>query len=140
MTIVEGKKVAVEYTLTLEGNEVFASNVGNPPLVYVHGSHEIVLGLERALEGLNVGDRKLVLVEPEEGYGNVIPEAFMEVKKDEVPRDALQVGARLYGKTGSGLEIRSQVSEIKEDTVTLDLNHPLAGKTLCYDVTILSVE
>jgi FKBP-type peptidyl-prolyl cis-trans isomerase SlyD len=138
-TVTEGKNVSLEYTLTLDDKSVVESNVGKPPLTYTHGTHQIVPGLEKALEGLTVGDTKDVTVVPAEGYGENDPKAVQEVQKKLIPPDALVVGARLQGKTPDGHMVYPRVAEIKDDTVMLDFNHPLAGKTLHFNVKILDI-
>jgi FKBP-type peptidyl-prolyl cis-trans isomerase SlyD len=135
-----GAQVSIEYTLKLDDKNVVDSNVGGEPLVYVQGSRQIVPGLEKALEGMKVGDSKQVTVEPEEGYGVVHKEAFMEIEKDKIPDTAREVGSRVQGRTGDGKTVSARVAEIKGDTVVLDFNHPLAGKTLHFDVKIVKVE
>jgi FKBP-type peptidyl-prolyl cis-trans isomerase SlyD len=109
-------------------------------LIYVQGARQIVPGLESALEGMKVGESKRVTVKPEEGYGTVRQEAFMEIEKEKIPQDALQVGAHIQGRAGNGQVVRARVAEIKDATVTLDFNHPLAGKTLYFEVTILAIQ
>jgi FKBP-type peptidyl-prolyl cis-trans isomerase SlyD len=135
-----GKQVSIEYTLKLDDKNVFDTNVGADPLTYVHGSRQIVPGLEKALEGMKVGERKQVTVKPEEGYGTVHNEAFLELEKEKIPDDARQVGARVQGRTGDGQVVTARVAEIKDATVVLDFNHPLAGKTLYFDVKILNIQ
>ncbi len=139
-TVAEGKLVSVEYTLKLDDKSVVESNVGKQPLTYTHGTHQIVPGLEKALEGLAVGDTKEVTVAPADGYGEKDPEALQEVQKQLIPPDALVVGSRLQGKAPDGHMVYPQVAEIKDDTVVLDFNHPLAGKTLHFDVKILDIK
>ena len=140
MTVSAGTTVSIEYTLRLEDKAVIDSNVGSDPLTYVQGSHQIIPGLERALEGMKVGDSKQVTVNPEEGYGPVIQDAFVEVKKEQIPQDAMKVDAQLQGRDESGRTFQARVAEIKEQTVVLDFNHPLAGRTLFFDVKILEIE
>ena len=140
MSVAKGKEVSLEYTLRLENKEVVDSNVGKQPLVYTQGSQQIIPGLERELEGLVKGDTKVVTVAPKDGYGDVDPKAFQEVEKDKIPADAQKVGAQLQGKDASGRVFRTTVKEIKEKTILLDFNHPLAGKTLVFDVKILGVK
>ncbi|MFQ5656414.1 MAG: peptidylprolyl isomerase [Candidatus Methylomirabilales bacterium] len=141
MAVSSGTKVSIEYTLKLEGEEaVVDTNVGSEPLTYVHGSQQIIPGLERALEGMKIGERKQVKVKPEDGYGVVDQEAFVEVKKDQVPQDALKVDTQLQGRDSSGRLFHARVVEIKGETVVLDLNHPLAGKTLSFDVKVLDIQ
>jgi FKBP-type peptidyl-prolyl cis-trans isomerase SlyD len=79
-------------------------------------------------------------VQPEEGYGTVRQEAFLEIEKEKIPEDARQVGAQIQGRAGNGQVVRARVTEIKDQTVTLDFNHPLAGKTLYFEVKILSIQ
>ena len=139
-TVTEGKNVSLEYTLTLDDKSVIESNVGKQPLTYTHGTQQIIPGLEKALEGLAVGDTKEVTVAPAEGYGEKDPNALQEVQKTLIPSDALVVGARLEGQTPDGHTVYPRVAEIKDDTVMLDFNHPLAGKTLHFNVKILDIQ
>ena len=140
VTISTGRKVSIQYTLRMEDKAVIDTNVGSKPLTYIHGSHQIIPGLEKALEGMNIGDIKQVTVKPEEGYGVINKEAFLEVKKEQVPSDALKIGAELQGQDAAGRIIHARVTEIKKQTVMLDFNHPLAGKTLHFDVKVLDVQ
>ncbi len=132
-----GKQVSIEYTLTLEDKSVIDSNVGAEPLSFVQGSHNIIPGLENALNGMHIGDIKQVTVKPEDGYGPVNKDAVSEINKDQIQKDVLQVGAVLQGQNANGQVIIARVVEIKEDTVLLDYNHPLAGKTLFFDIKIV---
>ena len=140
MTVSEGKSISMEYTLTLENKEVLDSNVGGEPLTFTQGSHQIIPGLETALDGMKAGERKQVTVAPEQGYGKVDPQAIQEVPIDQIPPDARKVGVQLQGKDGQGRVVHPTVTEIKEQVVVLDFNHPLAGKTLYFDVKILDVK
>jgi FKBP-type peptidyl-prolyl cis-trans isomerase SlyD len=140
MTVSEGKSISMEYTLTLENKEVLDSNVGGEPLTFTQGSHQIIPGLETALDGMKAGDSKQVTVAPEEGYGKIDPQAIQEVPIDQIPPDARKVGVQLQGKDGQGRVVHPTVTEIKEQVAVLDFNHPLAGKTLYFDVKILDVK
>src|SRR5215831_498539 len=139
-TVAEGKNVSLEYTLTLDDKSVVESNVGKQPLTYTHGTQQIVPGLEKALEGLAVGDTKEVTVPPAEKYGEKNPNALQEVQKQLIPPDALVVGTRLQGQAPDGHMVYPRVAEIKDNTVVLDFNHPLAGKTLHFDVKVLAIQ
>ena len=136
----EGTSVSLEYTLTLEDQTVIDTNVGKDPLVYTHGSQEIIPGLEKQLIGLKVGDTKNVEVAPAEGYGEVDPNRVQEIPKDSIPEEARGVGKKLQGRGPDGQMMFAQVTEVKEDTVVVDLNHPLAGKTLFFAVKVLKIE
>jgi len=140
MVISEGSKVSIEYTLKLDDDSVVDTNVGGEPLVFVQGDGHIIPGLEKELEGLNVGDEKEVNVSPEEGYGPLNESAYVEVGKTEIPEDAQVVGAQLQAENPQGQMVYPVVTEIKDETVILDFNHPLAGKELNFSVKILDIE
>ena len=143
MKVSPGMKVSIEYILKLEDDAVVDSNVGSSPLTYVHGFQQIIPGLEKALEGMAIGESKQVTVSPEEGYGMISQQAFIEVKKEQVPQDAqnaLRVDAHVRGRDASGSVFHARVAEIKDQTVVLDFNHPLAGRTLYYEVKILDIQ
>lgn len=138
-TVSTGNAVSLEYTLTLDDQSVLESNVGKEPMTYTQGAHEIVPGLETAMEGLKKGEHKHVVVSPADGYGPIDPHAIREVKKELIPAAAQKVGTQLQGQAADGSTAFPIVKEIKEETVVLDFNHPLAGKTLHFDVTVLAI-
>ena len=134
-TVQNGSNVSIEYTLKDEGGQVLDTNKGKNPLTFTQGQQQIIPGLERELVGMHAGDEKKVVVKPEDAYGPVVPNA-----QTEVPKEGLKVGTPLMARSGSGETRPVVVKEIKENTVVLDLNHPLAGKTLFFDVKVLGVE
>lgn len=136
----EGSLVGIEYTLTDETGKVIESNVGKEPMSYIHGAGQIVPGLEKELTGLKVGAQKKVKVKPEEGYGPVNPKAFQEIPKGQLPPDAQKVGAVLATKGPQGQTITMRVHEVKDKNVVIDFNHPLAGKTLNFDVKVVDIK
>jgi FKBP-type peptidyl-prolyl cis-trans isomerase 2 len=135
-----GAVVHLEFTLRDASGTVLDDNRGRPPLVFTFGKGEVIPGLERALAGMKVGEQRRITIPPEEGYGAVDPDAISEVPKDRVPPEARVVGARLVGQTRSGREVPVRIREIRDESVVLDLNHPLAGRTLVFDVRIILVE
>lgn len=139
ITVSAGNAVSLEYTLTLDDQSLLESNVGKEPMTYTQGAHEIVPGLEMAMEGMKKGERKHVIVAPADGYGPIDPEAIREVKKEFIPAAAQKVGTQLQGQAADGSIAFPIVKEIKEETVVLDFNHPLAGKTLHFDVTVVAI-
>lgn len=139
-TVSNGKQVSLEYTLKLDDKAVLESNVGKEPMTYTQGAHEIVPGLEKAMEGLAVGDKKHVEVKPADGYGEVDPKAFQEVKKSQIPQSAWKVGTQLEAKSPDGESMFPRVTEVRAETVVLDFNHPLAGKTLFFDIKVLDIK
>ncbi|HSH43584.1 MAG TPA: FKBP-type peptidyl-prolyl cis-trans isomerase [Arenicellales bacterium] len=138
--ITEGSKVSLEYTLNIEGGETVDSNAGQDPLVYTQGNSEIIPALEEELNGLSVGDEKQVTLEPDQAYGSVDPDAFREVPLEQIPEEARQEGQLLVMQDQQGNQQQIRLSEIREDTALLDLNHPLAGKTLQFDVRVVDIQ
>ena len=138
-TIEKGSNVQIEYTLKDAAGAVLDSNKGQDPLRYTHGAQQIIPGLERELVGLHAGDEKTVVVKPEDAYGGTNPAALAEVPKTAIPEGGLVVGARLLARSAAGDARPVVVKEIRETTVLLDLNHPLAGKTLFFDVKVVDV-
>ena len=136
----DGSVVSLQYSLSEENGSLIESNKGKDPLKYTHGSKQIVPGLEKELTGMKVGGEKRVKVKPEDGYGLVNPKAFQEVAKEQIPANGMKVGATLAAKGPQGQEIPVRIHEIKEKTVVLDLNHPMAGKTLLFDIKILDIQ
>jgi FKBP-type peptidyl-prolyl cis-trans isomerase SlyD len=138
--IQEGSIVSIEYTLTDDTGRVLDTNVGKEPLTFIQGAGQIVKGLEQALNGLKVGDEKKVQVKPEDGYGLPNEKAFQEVPREMIPAEAQKTGAMLMTKAQDGRAMPIRVHEIKEKTVVVDFNHPLAGKTLNFDVKVKDIK
>ena len=135
-----GSMVGIEYTLTLEDGTEVDSNVGGRALRFEQGSGQIIPGLDKELIGMKLGEAKRVKVTPDEAYGQVDPAAFTEVQVSELPEDAREPGTMLVGRDDQGRTQRLRVHKIEGDTATLDFNHPLAGRTLIFDVKILGVQ
>jgi len=133
--IAAGMTVTMEYTLTLPDKTVADTTQGREPFSYVHGKQQIIPGLEKALTGLKPGEKKHITVAPEEGYGLYDAKRKLTVPKANVPPE-VKVGTVLRSQDGQP----ATVLEITEDSVVVDTNHPLAGKPLVFDVTILKVE
>jgi len=136
--IQKGATVKIEYTLTDEKGKVLDTSKGKEPLTYIDGEGQIIPGLEKALRGLHTGDQKRVVVPPAEAYGLVKP--IIEVPKERIPPQAHRVGYSLMVRNQNGAPIPVQVKEVKEKTIVLDPNHPLAGMSLTFDVKVISVE
>jgi len=139
-TVRAGKLVSIEYTLRLEDQIVVDTNVGGEPLSYIHGLQQLMPGLEKGLKGLAIGESKIIIVQPEEGYGPVDTHAYMEAKKSNIPPESLKIGALVEGRDSTGRPMYPRIKEIGEDEVILDYNHPLAGKVLYFDVKVLDVK
>jgi FKBP-type peptidyl-prolyl cis-trans isomerase 2 len=133
--IVEGTKVTMEFTVTLPDKTVVTTTDGRDPLAYIHGRGQIVPGLERALTGLKAGDKKHVELPPEQAYGAYDETKRLTVPRSRIPGDA-KVGSVLQDKSGQPI----RVIELSETSAVLDRNHPLAGKTVTFDVRIIKLE
>ncbi len=138
--IQDGSQVSIQYTLLDEKGKKIESNKGGNPFKYTHGKGDIIPGLENGLEGMKAGEEKTIKVKPEDAYGKVHPEAFQEVPLKNIPPELLKVGAQLVARNPQGQSIPVRVHEIKDETVVLNLNHPLAGKTLTFEVKIMAVQ
>lgn len=139
MVIKEGSKVSINYKLTVDG-VVMDSSDGREPLTYTQGSSQIIPGLEKQLAGLKAGDKKVVVVEAKEGYGERNPDAVQKVPRTAFKDvDKLKVGSIVGGQVG-GQDFDAQVVELDDKSVTLDLNHPLAGKVLNFEIEVVSVQ
>ncbi|MFW6169085.1 MAG: FKBP-type peptidyl-prolyl cis-trans isomerase [Planctomycetota bacterium] len=133
-------KVRVHYTGSLDDGTVFDSSQERDPLEFTIGSNEIIPAVENAVKGMEEGEEKQVKVPPTEAYGERNEQAIMEVSKDQLPSDVdVKVGTVLQGSTQDGDTMRLQVTEVKEDSVTVDANHPLAGQTLNFDLKLVEV-
>jgi len=138
-TIKDGSKVRFHYTLTVD-DQVIDSSTGGDPLSYVHGQGEIVPGLEQQLEGLGTGDTATAVVPPEDGYGQPDPAGLQEVPRGAFEQaDKLRPGDIVAGEA-NGQPVRASIREIKDETVVVDLNHPLAGKTLHFAVEVVEID
>lgn len=140
IVVENGKEVSFNYTLTVD-NEVVDSSQGKEPLNYVHGEGKIIPGLARQLEGLHVGDEKNITVQPEEAYGQVNPDALREVPRSQLPADIEpRADMPLQVRTAEGGVFPVKIAEVKEDSVIVDFNHPLAGKVLNFQIEIVSIK
>ena len=138
--IKSGSVVSFEYTLSDENGSIIESTKGEEPVTYVHGQHQIIPGLENGLSSMEMNEEKNIRVQPDDGYGPVDPEGFKEIPKTQIPAQGLKVGTTLRAQGASGEDVSLRVHEIKNQTVVLDLNHPLAGKTLNFAVKVLDIQ
>ena len=137
MVITENSNVKIHYTGRLEDNTVFDSSNGRDPLAAQLGQGLLIPGFEKGLQGMKVGETKTITIPFTEAYGPVIEEMKQEVEKQYVP-EGVEVGAQLTAQGPRG-EIIVVVAEVKENTVVLDANHPLAGKDLIFDLEVVEV-
>jgi FKBP-type peptidyl-prolyl cis-trans isomerase SlyD len=135
-----GSTVKLEYTLKDDAGIVLDSNKGQDPLTFTQGSEHLMPGLEKQIIGMHAGEEKKVVLKPEDAFGPTDPSAQAEVPKGMLPPESLTVGAQLMARNAAGEQRPVTVKEIKDATVVLDLNHPLAGKTLVFELKVLGVE
>lgn len=138
MAIIENQIVSLEYEVR-DGDTVVDSNVGREPLVFMFGKGQIIPGLENGISSMTVGERGDVLVQPADAYGEIDENAVQEVPKDQFTGIDLKVGMTLYGQSEDGGTTQVIVKEIGDEHVIIDFNHPLAGKSLMFSVTINNV-
>lgn len=139
MLIKPNAVVAIHYTLTDNEGAVLDSSTGKQPLTYLHGSGNIIPGLERALDGKKAGDKLAASIEPQDGYGEIIEEMIQVVPRTTFPEDAvIEIGTRFSAQTERG-PLTVVVTNMDDGQITVDGNHPLAGETLNFDVCVETV-
>jgi FKBP-type peptidyl-prolyl cis-trans isomerase SlyD len=137
-TIQNDSVVNFNYTLTNAAGDVLDKSQGDP-LVYLHGAHNIVPGLENAMLGKQVGDKFQVTVEPEEAYGEYQAEMVQEVPRNMFQGvDDIQVGMQFQAQADEGVQVVT-VKEVTAEHVIVDANHPLAGQALTFDVEVVAI-
>jgi FKBP-type peptidyl-prolyl cis-trans isomerase SlyD len=140
MKIASGSVVGIDYSLHLGDGKVIDASAPGEPMTYLHGEGQIVPGLEAALEGLSIGDTRQVVLSPDEGYGDHDPSGVQEVQRTAFPPGfEPKIGMELTAEGPDGEPVPFSVREVRPESVVIDLNHPLAGKTLHFDVTIREV-
>jgi FKBP-type peptidyl-prolyl cis-trans isomerase SlyD len=140
LKVADDMVVGLDYTLRLDDGEVVDSSADGEPLEFMQGQGHIISGLEQALYGMALGEKKSVEIKPTDGYGEENPNAFQTVPRDTFPPDLeLPPGKHLHMRDQSGRDFTAIVVETRSDGVLLDFNHPLAGETLFFDVQIASL-
>jgi FKBP-type peptidyl-prolyl cis-trans isomerase SlyD len=131
--------VTLEYTLKVD-DEIIDSSKEGGPVRFVQGSGEIVLGLERQLDGLALGESRNIIVSAEEGYGKFDEGRVVAIDRNEFPENIpVELGIQLRLKDGDGNPLSARIYEITDDFVKLDFNHILAGKELQFDVKVIDL-
>lgn len=131
--------VSIDYTLTDDQGNVLDTSIGRSPLSYLHGAGNIIPGLERALEGKEAGASLEVTVAPEDGYGHHDPSLVQSVPRTQFPPGVVpSEGQQFQAQTGGGVRVVTVV-DVNDDEVTVDANHPLAGQSLNFAVTVVEV-
>ncbi|MFD1157267.1 FKBP-type peptidyl-prolyl cis-trans isomerase [Roseovarius aestuarii] len=135
-----GDTVRIHYTGTLEDGSEFDSSSGREPLEFTVGSGQIIPGLDQAIPGMVVGDKKTVEVAADQAYGQPHENARQDVPRADIPDNIpLEIGIQLQMQAPDGQAIPVRVVAVTEDSVTLDANHPLAGKALTFAIELMSI-
>ncbi|MCK9468986.1 MAG: peptidylprolyl isomerase [Porticoccaceae bacterium] len=138
MTVKQNAVVSIHYTVRDEDGVQLDSSEGRDPLVYLHGAHNIIPGLELALEGKKVGEQLQISIAPEEAYGEHLDHLVESVPLQAFGEQPVEVGMRFEAQTEQG-PLSVVITAIDGEHVTVDGNHPLAGKPLSFDVTITDI-
>ena len=139
--VAKGNKIKVEYTGTLEDGTVFdSSEKHNSPLEFVVGEQQVIKGFDDAVVGMKIGDEKEIKLLPEEAYGKHNPEFVRDMPKNMFPEDQeIKPGMIFMVDLQDGRQIPVRVTKISDESVTIDLNPPLAGKTLIFKIKIVDI-
>lgn len=135
-----GDVVSVDYKGTLAGGEVFDSSEGREPLKFTVGSSQVIPGFEQAVVGMEPGESKQVEIPSDQAYGQHNPAMLLRVERSNIPAELeLKVGLNIVGRDQENNETRFTVTEFSDESVTLDANHPLAGKDLTFDIKLVEI-
>lgn len=135
-----GDKVKVHYTGTLEDGETFDSSEGREAFEFTLGQNMVIPGFEKAVLGLAVGNETTVTLSPDDAYGNPMPEMVTPLPREQLPAElSPEVGMMLQANAPDGSVMQVQIKEVNDDTITVDANHPLAGKTLTFQIRLVEI-
>ena len=139
LKVQDGQIVSMEYTLRVDG-EVLDTSSGHKPLEFLQGAGNIIPGLEQELYGMAIGESKLVIVQPEDGYGIIDADAFIDIPRGEFPSNIpLEEGTEIQVTDQNGTPMNARIDSVNEKNIKLDFNHPLAGKELHFDAKIVGL-
>ena len=141
MAVKKGDKVKVEYTGTFDDGTVFdASEKHGKPLEVEAGAGQVIKGFDNALIGMEKGEEKEIKLKPEEAYGEPNEKMIQKAPREQFPKDKeIKVGMMLAVGLPNGAQIPAKITEVTDKEVTIDLNHPLAGKTLNFKIKVVEI-
>ena len=135
-----GDRVRVHYTGRLDDGEVFDSSDGGTPLAFTVGDGQVISGFEHGVVGMSPGDSRTVHIPSAEAYGEHHADGVMQVPREEFPPELeLETGSSVQGQQGDGSVVSFTITAVSDSMITLDANHPLAGKDLTFDLTLVSI-
>ena len=137
----KGDKVKVHYQGRLRNGETFDSSEGREPLEFTVGSGQVIKGFDDGVQGMQPGEKKTVEIDVKDAYGEKQQEMLIEFPKTQFPPDMNpEVGMQLMMNNGAGQSFPVTIAEVRDETVLLDANHPLAGEDLIFDLELVSIE
>ena len=140
MPIKKGDKVKVDYTGTLEDGTIFDTSEGKQPLEFEAGSGQLIKGFDNGVIGMEKGEEKEIKIEKDEAYGDLNPELLKKIPRDKLPPEQEpKPGMMLAMATPDGKQIPAKITEVDDKEITIDLNHPLAGKTLIFKIKVVDI-
>ncbi|OAD40690.1 FKBP-type peptidyl-prolyl cis-trans isomerase [Polaribacter atrinae] len=136
----ENNTVKVHYTGKLTDGQIFDTSEGKEPIEFTLGEGKLIPGFEKGLIDMKVSEKKTITIAKEEAYGEVNEQLIQEVNKSDLPQDMEpQVGMGLVSKSPDGREMNLMVVEVKDESIVIDGNHPLAGKDLVFDLEVVEI-
>ena len=135
-----GDTVRIHYTGTLEDGTQFDSSDGRDPLEFALGGGQVIPGFDSAVDGMAVGENKSVTIQPEQAYGERHEQLVQEVSKNALPQDMEPaVGMQLQSQSPDGQVMNLVITEVADETITVDANHPLAGQALTFAIELVEI-
>ncbi len=138
-TVAEGHFVSIHYTGRLDSGEVFDSSEGREPIGFIVGRGRVIPGFERGVIGLSVGGEKTFAIPPAEAYGQRDDKKLIDISKDQIGDHKPEIGDEVGLQLADGHQVRAVIAKVTENGITVDLNHPLAGKTLHFSIKVVEV-
>lgn len=141
--VAKGSNIKIEYEGKFESGEIFDSSKHGDhshPLEFEVGSGQIITGLDESVIGMKVGEEKEIIILPKDAYGDIDERAIQEVPKNALPKDhEPKEGMKLLLSLPNGQQMQAKITKVAKDKVTIDLNHPLAGKTLIFKIKLIEI-
>ena len=140
MPVKQGDKVKVDYTGTLEDGTVFDTSEGKQPLEFTVGEGKIIKGFDNAVIGMEKGEEKEIKIETADAYGDPNSDMVKKIPRDKLPPEPEpKAGMMLAMKTPDGKQFPAKITEVSDKEITIDLNHPLAGKVLKFKIKVVEI-
>ncbi|MFA6460637.1 MAG: peptidylprolyl isomerase [Candidatus Woesearchaeota archaeon] len=139
-TVKSGDKVSVHYTGKLKDGSVFDSSEGRAPLTFAIGAGQVIPGFDKAITGMKLSEKKTFTIPAAEAYGPVVKELVLEIPRNRLPpQPEPQIGMQLVMRGPQGQQVPAMITKVEGDKVTIDINHPLAGKDLTFEIEVVGI-